>query len=89
MDTAASRLGAHSYRRELVPDVDQTEIVACSDIVEEYAEAYREYHKIPKAYTDFHEMLAEENLDIVSIITWPHLHADRSCPASARCRQLK
>ena len=60
----------------------QTTIVACADIVEEYAEAYREYHKIPKAYTDYHKMLAEEKLDIVSIITWPHLHAEMTIAAA-------
>ena len=28
-----------------------------------------------RVYTDYHEMLAKENLDIVSVCTWPHLHA--------------
>ena len=58
------------------------EIVACADIVEEYAEDYREFHKIPKAYTNYHKMLAEEKLDIVSIITWPHLHAEMTIAAA-------
>jgi len=29
-----------------------------------------------RIYTDYREMLARENLDIVSICTWPHLHAE-------------
>ena len=30
---------------------------------------------VPQSTLDYHEMLARENLDIVSICTWPHLHA--------------
>jgi len=55
-------------------DVD---FVACADIVRENAEIYAEQFGIPKSgiHTDYKEMLAKEKLDIVSICTWPHLHA--------------
>lgn len=51
------------------------EIVALADISRENAEAFQELHGGDEIYTDYHQMLAQANLDIVSISTWPHLHA--------------
>jgi predicted dehydrogenase len=51
-------------------------IAALADISEENARAFQERHGGDAIYTDYHEMLAKENLDIVSISTWPHLHAE-------------
>ncbi len=50
-------------------------IVALADLVPENAKAFQEIHGGDTIYTDYQEMLAKENLDIVSICTWPHLHA--------------
>lgn len=50
-------------------------IVALADLVLENAQAFQERHGGDKLYTSYHEMLAQEKLDIVSISTWPHLHA--------------
>lgn len=50
-------------------------IVALADVVRENAEAFQQQHGGDAIYADYHEMLAKENLDIVSICTWPHLHA--------------
>lgn len=50
-------------------------IVALADLVPENAEAFQAQHGGDTLYTDYHEMLAKENLDIVSICVWPHLHA--------------
>jgi len=38
-------------------------------------------HCSPKHYHDYHEMLAQEKLDIVSVCVWPHLHAEMSIAA--------
>jgi UDP-N-acetylglucosamine 3-dehydrogenase len=56
---------------------EQCEMVACADIVRENAEAFAASEGIAEAgiYTDYHRMLALEHLDMVSICTWPHLHA--------------
>jgi UDP-N-acetylglucosamine 3-dehydrogenase len=54
---------------------DDVRIVALADIVLDNARAFQEMHGADQLYTDYHEMLAKENLDIVSICTWPHLHA--------------
>lgn len=56
---------------------DSCELVACADIVRENAEAFAHANGIPGdgVFTDYKEMLAKSHLDIVSICTWPHLHA--------------
>ena len=54
----------------------QCELVACADIEREHAAAFAQEFGVPTIYTDYHEMLASEKLDIVSICTWPHLHAE-------------
>ena len=56
-----------------LPDCD---MVCCADIVREHAEEFAQAMGVPAVYTDYHEMLAKEGLDIVSICTWPHLHAE-------------
>jgi UDP-N-acetylglucosamine 3-dehydrogenase len=65
----------HAAGYRLLPE--QCELVACADLVQEYAAAFAQENGIPSEgiYTDYHKMLAECNLDIVSICTWPHLHA--------------
>lgn len=54
---------------------EDCELTALCDLVEENARAFQEQHGGERIYTDYHEMLAKENLDIVSVCTWPHLHA--------------
>ncbi len=61
---------AVAYRR-----LRSCQIVACADIQEENAQAFQKKFKVPNIYLDYQEMLAKENLDIVSICTWPSLHA--------------
>jgi len=54
---------------------DDCKMVACADIVREHAEKFAAKFDVPAIYTDYREMLEKENLDIVSVCTWPHLHA--------------
>jgi UDP-N-acetylglucosamine 3-dehydrogenase len=60
------------------------DIVALSDILEPRMSDFNQAFCEGKAthYTDFTEMLAKENLDIVSIATWPHLHAPMTIAAA-------
>lgn len=59
-------------------------IVALADINQESAEAFRDAHGGDATiYTDYHEMLARENLDIVSVCTWPALHTEMVVAAAA------
>src|SRR5262245_58965271 len=63
---------AHARGYETSPDAA---IVALSDINLENARAFQEAHGGEQIYADYREMLEKERLDIVSISTWPHLHA--------------
>jgi UDP-N-acetylglucosamine 3-dehydrogenase len=60
---------AEAYRA-----LDSCELVACADIVEENARAFAETYGLKEVFTDYRQMLAEANLDLVSICTWMHLH---------------
>src|SRR5438876_358623 len=62
---------AAAYRE--LPDC---EMVACADISRENAEAFAQAHGVPRIYLDYREMLAQERLDVLSICTWPRLHAE-------------
>lgn len=50
-------------------------LVAVADIVEANGAAFAEQYGGAAVYTDYKAMLAGENLDIVSVCTWPALHA--------------
>jgi len=63
---------ARGYRRR----ADLCDIVACADIVEANARAFAKEYGFERIYSDYREMLAKEKLDIVSICTWPALHAE-------------
>lgn len=63
---------AHAMGYKTSPDCV---ITALADISLENAKAFQETHGGERLYEDYHEMLAKEDLDIVSIATWPHLHA--------------
>jgi len=65
---------AHAHAQGYIASPD-TEIVALADIKEENARAFQADHGGDRIYMDYHEMLEQEDLDIVSICTWPHLHA--------------
>jgi UDP-N-acetylglucosamine 3-dehydrogenase len=50
-------------------------VVALADINLDNARAFQAVHGGDNLYADYHEMLGSEQLDVVSIATWPHLHA--------------
>ena len=67
--------------------LDSCEMVACADIVEENARAFADTYGVEEVYLDHNEMLAEANLDMVSICTWMHLHEQMvldACKAGVR-----
>jgi predicted dehydrogenase len=63
---------AHARGYQAAP---ATEIVALADVSLENARAFQEEHGGERLYEDYREMLARERLDVVSVCTWPHLHA--------------
>jgi predicted dehydrogenase len=56
--------------------VENTELVAVSDVVPEKVEAIRQRYTVPRGYTDYREMIEREQPDIVSIATRPATHAE-------------
>ena len=54
---------------------DRVQIVACCDIVEEKAKKFAEEYDIPNYYLDCKDMLAKEDIDVISVCTWNAAHA--------------
>jgi len=67
----------HATAYHALPD-GEADMVACCDLYRDRAEAFAQRNGIaPQAvYTDYHEMLAKEKLDILSVATWPDVHAE-------------
>lgn len=55
---------------------DGVKIAAAADISDENAKAYANHFQVPNTYLNYKEMIDYENLDIVSICTWPALHKE-------------
>ncbi len=63
----------HAGGYEAAPN---TRIVALADLNPENARAFQAEHGGEQIYQDYREMLGRERLDIVSVCTWPPLHAE-------------
>jgi predicted dehydrogenase len=61
---------------------ERCDLLAVADINRENAEAFAEQYGGAAVYTDYIQMLAVEELDIVSVCTWPHLHAPMAMAAA-------
>ena len=74
-----SHAHAEGYKRS-----GKCEIIAVCDLVEENARSFSEHHAGGKAqiFSDYRAMLTEAKPDIVSICTWPHLHAEMTIAAA-------
>ncbi len=70
---------SHSRNWQKQPNVD---VVAAMDIYEESAKRLADEFNIPAVYTDVHDMLAKEDLDIVSITTWQGPRAEATVAAA-------
>lgn len=75
-DVKKSALGyAMAYSHGVAyQQLEACELVACADIVAENARTFAEHFGFSDIYLDYHEMLAEAKLDVVSVCTWMHLH---------------
>lgn len=72
----ATGFGMSHFHAKGYADSPHAEIVALSDLVLAHAEAFQERHGGDALYEDYRAMLANEDLDMVSVCTWPHLHAE-------------
>lgn len=68
---------ANAYR-----DQPETILVAAAEINQERGRAFVERFGIPRLYADYRELLETERPDIVSICTWPPLHAEMTLAAA-------
>ena len=50
------------------------EIAACADPIDESRDNFIETFGVAAGYADYRQMLERENLDIVSVCTWPSMH---------------
>jgi len=71
--TGAGMAHDHAAGYKASPDAS---LVALADIKIENAQAFQKEHGGNNLYTNYHDMLAKEHLDIVSICTWPYLHCE-------------
>lgn len=71
--TGSAMSRAHAVGYNASPDA---KIVALADINLDNAKAFQAVYGGDTLYADYCEMLEKEKLDIVSISTWPHLHAE-------------
>lgn len=55
---------------------DRVELVAAADLNDEHAATYANEFGFDRTYRDYREMLATERPDLVSVCTWPPLHAE-------------
>ncbi len=71
------------FHRDGYLEVPYCEIVALCDLKEEKARKFAELCRDckPNIYTDYHEMLAKENLDAVSVTTWNAEHKNAAVAA--------
>ena len=61
--------------------ISEVELVAVCDLLPERANAAADRFNVEAAYTDYHEMLREEKLDLVSVATPNHVHAPAAIAA--------
>ena len=68
---------------DAVSQIPEAEFVAAADIMEEKLTAVEENYGVKALYTDYHEMLEKEKLDLVSICTPSGLHPQHGIDVAA------
>ena len=72
---------AHTHARAYGAFPEEAQIVAFADIHEETARLTAGEFRVDSYYTDYHEMLARDDIDLVSVCTPPFEHARNSIDA--------
>lgn len=67
---------------------DDVKIVAGAEVDAERGREFASAHDIPRMYEDYGALLAEQTPDIVSVCTWPPLHAELTIAAAEAGAQL-
>jgi len=72
-----ARSHANAYKK-----ITNVEIITAAELDKDRREKFAEDFALSTSYEDYTEMLEEENLDIVSVCTWPKTHCDATCKAA-------
>ncbi len=67
---------AHAHGDAYQKMGDRIDYVACCDLNEERAKKFAEKYGFKKYYTDYKQMLAENEFDAVEVCTWNSAHAE-------------
>ena len=70
------------YHAEAYQANSDVDITAIADINPDALKTIASEFSIPNCYADYHEMFEKEQFDIVSICTWPGLHAEMTVAAA-------
>jgi predicted dehydrogenase len=62
--------------------LDSVTVVAGADVNPSALDNFAAEFEVPAKYSDFREMLEQENLDIVSVCTWPGTHSPATVAAA-------
>jgi predicted dehydrogenase len=70
------------HHADSIAATENAELVAVCDIKEEKARSFAEEYGVEKYYTDYQEMLKDDEIDVISVCTISGLHADNSIDAA-------
>jgi len=73
-----ARAHAHVYKK-----IANVEIITAAELEPDRRKQFAQDFELSTAYEDYAEMLTKENLDIVSVCTWPRTHCDATCKAAS------
>ena len=73
-----ARAHANAYKK-----IDNVEIVTAAELDQERRKKFAEDFELSTVYKDYTEMLEREDVDIVSVCTWPRTHCDATCKAAS------
>ncbi len=73
--------GSHAPSLKRLQEEGACEVIACVDVNAAAAQRMADTFNIPRVFTDFHELLALDELDGVSVATPPFVHRDATVAA--------
>jgi len=73
-----ARAHANAYKK-----IDNVEIVTAAELDQDRRNRFAEDFELSTVYKDYTEMLEREDVDIVSVCTWPRTHCDATCKAAS------
>jgi myo-inositol 2-dehydrogenase/D-chiro-inositol 1-dehydrogenase len=71
-----------SVHAEALKRVPAAELVAVASPTEEHVRTFARQHGIPHAYTDYHQLLASEDIDLITVACPNYLHRDVTVEAA-------